>query len=170
MAHEDLLTAFVIVTALAVVMQAGLLLGMFLVSRRILSAAMRMESGIKDHLNPMVDSIHSVTTAAREPISTILSNLTEVTDLLRKRAVSADAVAAELLERARVDVVRVDELFAGILGRVERAAESAERGVLGPVREISALVAGIRRGFGYFFSRQGPAGRRRGPDEEQLFV
>jgi hypothetical protein len=78
-------------------------------------------------------------------------------------------VAADVLERAKVDIARADELVTEILGRVERAAEAAERGVLGPVREISALIAGVREGLGYLFGRRRPAGQKRG-SEEQLFI
>ena len=169
MAHEGLLTAFVIVTALAVVIQAAILFAMFRVMKVILAKTTAIESGVKEHLNPVLDSVRAVTTATREPINTILTNLTEITGLLRQRAASADAVAAEVLERVRVEAFRLDELLAGVLGRMERAAEAAERGVLVPVREISAVIAGIRQGFAYFFARQRQAPRQRG-HEEQLFI
>ena len=170
MAHEDLLTAFVIVTALAVVMQAALLLGLVLTCRRLLAVSMRIEADFKQHVNPMLESVRGITAAVREPINAVLVNLTEITGLVRRRAVTADAVAAELLERARVDVARLDDLFTATLDRVERAAEATERGVLTPVRELSALLAGVRRGLGYFFARSVPGRQQRGPDEEQLFV
>lgn len=169
MAHEGLLTAFVIVTALAVVIQAAILFAMFRVMKVILAKTTAIESGVKEHLNPVLDSVRAVTTATREPINTILTNLTEITGLLRQRAASADAVAAEVLERVRVEAFRLDELLAGVLGRMERVAEAAERGVLVPVREISAVIAGIRQGFAYFFARQRQSPPQRG-HEEQLFI
>jgi|SRR5579859_7780318 len=170
MAHESLLTVFVIVTALAVVMQAAILFAMFRVMKEILAKTTQIESGVKDHLNPVLDSVHALTTAVREPVNAILANLTEVSGLLRQRAASADAVAAEVLERVRIEAIRMDELLTGVLGRMERAAEAAERGVLIPVREISAVIAGLRQGFAYFFGRQRPPAEQRARSEEQLFI
>jgi hypothetical protein len=169
MAHEGLLTAFVIVTALAVVMQAAILYAMFRVLKVILWKTTQIESSIKEHLNPVLDSVCAVATATREPVSAILANLTEISGILRQRTVSVDAVAGEVLERVRVEAVRLDELLAGIFERMERVTEAAERGVLVPVREISAVIAGLRQGFAYFFTRQRQARRQRG-QEEQLFI
>jgi phage-related protein len=170
MTHEDVLTVFVIVTALAVVMQAAILFAMFRVMKMTLSVVTRIESSVTDHLNPVLDSVHAVTTSAREPIKTALANLTELTNLVRQRAVSADALAAEVMERARAEIIRVDELLTGIVGRVERVAEVAELGVLAPIREVSAVVAGVRRGLAYFFSRRRQPGQQRASQEEQLFI
>src|SRR5580698_2121678 len=100
MAHEGLLTVFVIVTALAVVMQAAVLYAMFRVLKLMFGTVQRIDSDFKNHINPMLDSVRAVTTAAREPMSAILANLNEVTVLLRRRAVDADALAADVLERA----------------------------------------------------------------------
>jgi hypothetical protein len=172
MAHEGLLTVFVIVTALAVVMQAAVLYAMFRVLKLMFGTVQRIDSDFKNHINPVLDSVRAVTTAAREPMSAILANLNEVTVLLRRRAVDADALAADVMQRARVETVRIDELLAATLERLERAADAAERGVLVPVRELAALITGLRQGFAFFFSRQRsrtkPGGQR--GQEEQLFI
>lgn len=169
MSHENVQTFFVIVAAAALVIQAGMLFAMFRLMKLILSKTAQIEAGVKDHLNPVLDSVHAVTTSVREPMNAILANLTEVTRLVRQRATSADAVAADVLERARVEVARADELIADMLARMERAAEAAERGVLVPVRELSAVIAGIRQGLAFFFARRRPSGQARGGDD-QLFI
>lgn len=170
MAHEGLLTAFVIVTATAVAIQAAILYGMFRVVKVILAKTEEIESSVKGHLNPLLDSMHAVTSSVREPVNTILTNFVEISGLVRQRAASADVVAADVLERVQVEVARVDELLTGILERVERAAEAAERGVLVPVREISAVIAGLRQGFAFFFARRRRSSSQAGPHEEQLFI
>ena len=170
MTHEVVLTVFVIVTALAVVMQAAILFGMYRSLQVMHSKISGIESGMKDHVNPVLDSLHAIINTSREPLNAILANMTEVTGLLRQRAASADAVAAEAIERARVEIIRVDELLAGILGRMERVADAAERGVLAPLREVSALIAGVRRGVGFFFARQRKAGQQAAPQHEELFI
>jgi hypothetical protein len=170
MSHEDVQTLFVIVAALALVIQAAMLFAMFRLMKFMLSKIEQIESGVREHLNPVLDSVRAVTASTREPINTILANLIEVTGIVKQRAASADAVAAEVMERARLEIIRVDELITGIVGRVERAADAAERGVLAPLREVSAIIAGIRSGIGFFFARQRP-GAKRGPTaEEQLFI
>jgi len=67
-----------------------------------------------------------------------------------------------------VEILRADRLIASSLEKMERATEAAERGVLAPIREVSALVAGIRRGLEFFLSRRPDRSRSR--HEEQLFI
>ena len=170
MAHEGLFTFFVFLTALAVLMQAIVLYAMFRAVSRIFTAVARIDASVRDHLNPVLDSIHGITTEARAPVNNILTNLAEITKMFRDRAASADAVAAEMLERARAEIIKVDELLTGVLARMERTADAVERGVLVPVREISAVVAGIRRGLAYFFGRGRQQAKARAPQEEELFI
>ena len=74
-----------------------------------------------------------------------------------------------MLDRAQVEILRADRLIAVSLEKMERASEAVERGVLVPVREVSALLAGVRRGFEFFLGRR-RSGRSRSSQEEQLFI
>jgi len=174
MDHEGLLTVFVIVTALAVLMEAAVLFAIYRSLTRLIQAVGRIDASLKEHLNPVLAAVQAIATAAREPVGTILSNLADMSAVLRQRTHSADAVAAEVLNRARSEIVRADELVSGILLKVERASEVVERGVLIPIREISAIIAGFRKGFEFFVGRRRPPapGERRqsAPQEEQLFI
>jgi len=174
MEHEGLLTVFVIVTALAVAIQAAILFAIYRSVSELIKAVARIDAAVHEHLNPLLAAVQALATAAREPVGTILSNLADISSVLRQRTHSADDVAAEVLNRARAEIVRADELVSGILLKLERAAEAAERGVLIPVREISALIAGFRKGLEFFVGQRrssAPRERRQNaPQEEQLFI
>ncbi|HEY6292307.1 MAG TPA: hypothetical protein VI455_12220 [Terriglobia bacterium] len=174
MAHEGLLTVFVIVTALAVAMQAAILFAIYRSLSQLIKAVARIDAAFKEHLNPVLGSIQAIAAAAREPVGTILSNFAEISVVLRQRTLSADALAAEAINRARTEIIRVDELMSRIVLKVDRASEAVERGVLVPVREISAVMAGFRKGLEFFLGRRRPPARgERSPNtphEEQLFI
>jgi methyl-accepting chemotaxis protein len=169
--HDWVLTIFVAVTAVAVVLMVVILAA---VSRALVQLARTMER-IQDtferEVNPMLHGFNEFIAAASEPTRRILNNLSETSDILRARAQSADALAAEVIERARAEVIRADRFITGSLEMMERATEAVERGVMVPVREITALVAGLRQGFAFLFSRRRPSPAREGaPVEEQLFI
>ena len=132
-------------------------------------AVAEIDAGLKEHLHPLLRSLNAIASAAREPIATVLGNLAEVSRVVRERTIDADAVVADVLERARVEIDRVDKLFAEILKKLERAADVVERGVYIPIRELSALVAGFRTGFDFLFKRRRPAAEA-SRQEEQLFI
>lgn len=170
-AHEWVLTIFVVVTALAVVTQVVILLA---VSRALMQLARTMEriqNNFELEVRPVLRSVHELITAASEPTRKILHNLSVTSELVRARAQAADILAAEVMERARVEIARADQFITGALEMMERATESVERGVMVPVREATALLAGVRRGVEFFFKRHRRSRSREGvPTEEQLFI
>jgi hypothetical protein len=168
MAHEGLLTFFVIVTALAVLIQAAILYALYRALSQLLQGVIRIDAGLEQHMHPLLRSLSDVVAGAREPIGVTLANLAEISRVVRERTASTDVFLADVLDRARVEILRADRLIASSLEKMERASEAVERGVLVPVREVSALIAGVRRGFEFFLSRR--RGRSRSSQEEQLFI
>lgn len=168
MAHEGVLTFFVIVTSLAVVIQAAILYALYRALSQLLRGVIRIDAGLVEHVHPLLRSLSDVVAGAREPIGATLANLAEISRLVRERTASTDVFLADVLDRARVEILRADRLMAASLEKMERASEAVERGVLVPVREVSALIAGVRRGLEFFLSRR--RGRSRSSQEEQLFI
>jgi len=170
MANDGVLTAFVIVTALAVVIQAAILFAIFQALRQLREAVIRIQAGIQEHFYPALRSVSAVADAVREPVGVIVGNLADISGVLRERTRAADAVAAELVDRFREQLVHADELLTTTLEKIQGAVNAVERGVLGPVREVSALLAGVRRGLDFFLGRRrSPAGEGR-RQEEELFI
>lgn len=170
MVHEGVLTAFVIVTSLAVVIQAAILFAMFQALRQLRQAVIRIDTRIKENFHPLLRSITSVADAVREPVRVLLSNLADISGLLRQRSEAADAVAGELLDRFRVQALHADELLTTTLERAQAAVDTVERGVLAPIRELSALLAGVRRGLEFFVGRRRRPTGERAPQEEEMFI
>ncbi|HEV3275990.1 MAG TPA: hypothetical protein VG860_04165 [Terriglobia bacterium] len=170
-AHDWVLTVFVAVTAAAVVTQVVILAA---VSRALVQLARTMEriqNGFEQEVNPVLRGVNELIIALREPTRKIAANLSETSELLRVRAQSADVLAAEVIERVRAEVIRADQFIMGTLEMMDRATEAVERGVMVPVRELTALVAGLRQGIAFFLRRRRPAGGgERAPAEEQLFI
>lgn len=169
--HEWILTIFVAVTAVAVVIQVAILLAVSKALVQVAKTMERIQSSFEQEVHPVLHTFNEILTVASAPTRRIISNLAETTDLLRARAQTADALAAEVIERARAEVIRADQFITGSLEMMQRASEAVERGVMVPVREMTALVAGLREGLGFFFRRGRPAPAREGaPAEEQLFI
>jgi methyl-accepting chemotaxis protein len=167
--HEWILTIFVAVTAIAVVIQVLILLAVSKALVQVAKTMERIQNSFEQDVQPALKTFNEILTAASAPTRKILGNLAETTDLLRARAQTADALAAEVLERARAQVIRADQFIAGSLEMMQHATEAVERGVMVPVREMTALLAGLREGLAFFFRRSRSA-REGAPAEEQLFI
>jgi len=164
------LTVALILVAVAVLMQAGAMLGIWLAVRRVPGQIENVRSDIKQRIDPLAQSTLELVNNSREPLRTITANLVEISAILKERTSSADAVAAELLEKSRSQIVRVDRMVSDLVERVESTADSVQKGVLGPVNEVSAVVKGVRAGIEFLFSRRRVTNVSEATQDEQLFI
>lgn len=170
MAHETLLTAFVIVAALAIVMQALLMLGVYLAIRKMPGQIEGIRTEMKQRLDPLAQSVGEILTNSREPVRTITANLAEISRILRDRTSHVDALVAELVDKSRLQVIRVDQMISDLVEKVETTADVVQRNVLAPVQEVSAVIKGVRSGLEFLFSRRRGSSVSEATQDEQMFI
>jgi hypothetical protein len=138
---EILLTVAVVVTALAIIVQAGALAGMYLMSRRL-----------TNEVNSLVQDSRRLMT----PLETVANNLKASSDdvvdmskLTREEIRHLQQVTAETAEslRAEINDVRI---------RVNETVDEARNTVMSPLREWSAIARGLAEGLRVFFRRRRP--------------
>jgi predicted PurR-regulated permease PerM len=164
------LTVAIILVAIAVLMQAGAMLGIWLAIRQIPGQIENVRADVKQRIDPLTQSALEIVNNSREPLRTITSNLAEISRMLRERTSDVDSMAADLLEKSRVQVVRVDRMVTDLVEKVETTADVVQRGVLGPIGEISAVVKGVRSGIEFLFSRRRVTNVSEATQDEQLFI
>jgi len=171
MAHDTLLTIFVVIAALAFAGQTLALLGIYLSLRNVPKQIDNIRRSVSDRLDPLAGSAKEILSSTREPVRTITSNLAEISQLLRERASAVDLLLADALEKSRAQIIRVDRLITNLTQKVETTADAVERGVTAPAQEVAAVVAGVRTGLEFLFSgkRRRPKADQVAPDEE-LFI
>ena len=164
------LTVALILVAIAVLMQAGAMMGIWLAVRKVPGQIETVRSDVKQRIDPLAQSVLEIVNNSREPLRTISANLAEISTMLRNRTSNADQVAAELLDKSRTQIVRVDRMVTDLVERVETTADAVQKGVLGPVSEISAVVKGVRSGLEFLFSRRRVTNVSEATQDEQLFI
>lgn len=157
------LTVFMALTAFAILLQAGVLLAMFLAMRKTTQQMEALAADVKTKVMPTVTQAQEMITELRPKIETIAENLREATTTVRSELQRADATVNDVIDRARLQVIRADELLTRTLDRVEHTSDVVHKTVVSPVRQISGLMHGISAGLEFFFSR---AGRRNGGGRE----
>jgi hypothetical protein len=171
---ENLTTIFIGVTALAVILQAGLLLGMYLAMRK---TSIRLESlaeEVKTKALPTIDSAQSLLADIRPKLTIIADNLAETTSTVRGQVQRVDATVTDVVDRARLQVIRADDLLSRTLDRVEATSEIVHKTVVSPVRHVSGLVRGVTAGIEFLVAGRGrknggsPDPRRPVPQDEMF--
>jgi methyl-accepting chemotaxis protein len=164
------LTVAIILVAIAVLMQAGAMLGIWLAIRKVPGQIENVRTDVKQRLDPLSQSALEIINNSREPLRTITANVAEISKILRDRTSNADEVAAELLEKSRSQIVRVDRMVSELVEKVENTADTVQKGVLGPIQEVSAVVKGVRSGLEFLFSRRRVTNVSEATQDEQLFI
>ena len=72
----------------------------------------------------------------------------------------------DMLDRARLQVIRADEMVTRAMDSVEDTTEKVAHSVTSPVKHASGILQGISTGFGAYFSQKRM--RERGPADEMF--
>ncbi|MBI1941913.1 MAG: hypothetical protein HYS33_10445 [Acidobacteria bacterium] len=170
MANDTTLTLVLFLVGLAILLQAGAMLGIWLSVRKLPGQLEGIRADVRQRLDPLTQSVTDIVANSREPVRNITSNLAEISRLLRDRTSNVDAVVADMVDRSRLQIIRVDQMVSDLVTRVETTADVVQRNVLTPIQEVSAIIKGVRSGLEFLFARRRPSSVTEGTSEEQLFI
>jgi hypothetical protein len=166
----DNLTIFVAVTSTAVVIQAGILVAMYLAFRETSARVEALATEVRTKVLPAAEIAQAMLVELRPKVENIITNVSDSTTLIQAQIERLDGTVNDTLDRARLQVIRADELLTRTLDKVERTTEVVERTVVSPVKHLSGLLQGLSTGFEVLFA----ARRRRrdgvGVSQDEMFI
>ena len=160
----DKLTVFIALTGLAVALQAGVLLAMYLTMRKSGERIDALATEVKTRVLPSLEQAQTLMAEMRPKLHVIADNLQEATTLMRDQVQRVDATVSDTVDRSRLQIIRADELVSRTLDRVEQTSDMVHRTVVSPVRQLSGLMQGITVGLEFLF---GGRGRRNGGGRDE---
>ena len=172
---DNLTPIFIAVTAGAVILQAGLLLGMYLAMRKTSTRLESLAEEVKTKALPAIDSAQALIADIRPKLQIIADNLAETTSTMREQVQRVDATVNDVVDRARLQVIRADDLLTRTLDRVEETSEIVHKTVVSPVRQFSGLIQGLTAGIEFLVGGRGHRnGRSRDPrrpvPQDEMFI
>jgi len=151
---DTLLRIFIAVTTFAVVIQAGILVGLYLAVRKSTAKVEAIAEEVKAKALPTMDNVQSFLFEARPKIDTITTNVSESTSLVRNQLARIDATLTDALDRTRLQVIRADELLSRTMDRVEETSDVVHKTVMSPLRQVNGLMAAISTGVEVFLGQK----------------
>lgn len=143
------LTIFVAVTAAAVVLQAGLLFGMFLAVRKTGAQVAALAEEVRTKVLPTVETAQAMLVELRPKIETAVANISETTTMVRAQLQRIDATVSDVVDRSRLQVIRADDMVTRTLDKVEETTELVHNSVVSPIRQLTGVVRGITTAMEY---------------------
>ena len=169
MENSNLLIIFIALTAVAVLIQAGMLIGMYLAMRKSTARMESLAQEVKTKVLPTAEMAQSMLTELRPKIDNIMANVSESSTVVRTQMQRIDAALNDILDRTRLQVIRADELLTRTMDRVENTTEIVHKTVVSPVRQISGIFQGVTTGLEFLIGSK----RRRdstGVQQDEMFI
>ena len=161
---DNLTPVFIALTGIAVMLQAGILVAMYVAMRKSSARLENIATEMKTKVLPTVEQAQAILTEIRPKVQVIADNLQQSTTLLRDQVKRVDATVNDAVDRGRLQIIRADELLSRTLDRVEQTSDMVHKTVISPVRQLSGLMQGLSVGLEFLF---GSRGRRNGGSREE---
>lgn len=169
MDHGTVLTVFVVIAAIALVIQAAMLAGLFLIAQKIHRRVSEADGGLKRQADLAVQVLEIIA-SAREPIRLTVANMVEVSRIIRERTGQLDEAFGDLTVRSRDQLVRIDQLVEDLIAKVDSTANAIQRSVISPFREVFAVGKGVQTALDIMFSRRRPSSVSHATQDEEMFI
>lgn len=170
MPQDNMLTVVLVLVAIAIVLQASAMVGIWLTVRKIPGQIEGVRSDVKQRLDPLAQSVTEIVANSREPVRNISTNLAEISRILRDRTGQLDSTVAEMVDRSRLQIIRVDQMISTLVDKVETTSDVVQQNVLAPIQEVAAIVKGVRTGLEFLFSRRRSTSVSDATQDEQMFI
>lgn len=168
---DKLVPLFVIATAVAVIIQAGILVALFVVVRKTTGRVEKLASEVNTKALPLIETTQSLLVEVKPRVTDIVANAEESARIARTQMERLDATVSDIVDRTRLQVIRADELVNRTMDRVEETTDMVHRTVVSPIRQLSALVQGLSAGLEFFLGRKRRQSRDgMGVPQDELFI
>jgi len=152
--NETLITIFVIVAAAAIIIQAGILFALFISLKKTGERVEAISHNIETKAIPLLDSAKTILDENGPKLKEITHNLSETTATLKLQMNRVDATLNDVLDRTRLQVIRVDDMVSRTMDKVEETTEILQNTVVSPVKKLTGIMQGLSVGLGAYLQRR----------------
>lgn len=138
---------FTAVTAAGVLMQALVLLGMLFALKGALRRVDEVTKKAEEQAIPVLQTTRSLLEEVSPKLKVTAQNLLEISHTVRAQSSQIAGTVDDVVKRTSAQVDRVDEMVTGTLDSVAHATSVLQNVVIGPARQVGAVLNGLRAGF-----------------------
>jgi hypothetical protein len=151
---DNLLKLFIAVTAFAVLLQALVMVALYLAIRKSTARMEALATEVTGKALPTMETVQSMLVELRPKIEVLTTNVSESSVLVRNQIGRIDATLTDALDRTRLQVIRADELLNRTMDKVEETSEVVHKTVISPLRQVTGLMTAISTGVDVFLGHK----------------
>src|SRR5580693_3862022 len=146
---------FILIAAIAIVIQMAILLGMFLQLKTSMREFTRIANDLQGRVDPILTRVNRILEDSEGRISSVMGDTAEITRIARGQAQKIDRVVTDTIDRLQIQVIRADQILTGAMEVVDEAGSKFRSTLWGPIRQASAVMKGIKVGLDMLRRQQG---------------
>lgn len=158
------MAGFVIVSAIALCLQAGFLFGVY-------KATKAMEAKVQPlipKVDSLLDSAKSTVEQGKKQMLEITTKANDILDSTKSQLAKVDDVLTDATSRAKVQMERVEMVLDDTMTRAHETVATVHGGIMRPLREINGIAAGIKTAVSHMAKGNRPSVAQVTSDEEMF--
>jgi len=160
-----LLTIFVIVAAIALIIQAGMLIGLFIVARSLQAKIASILPDVQHVIGISKRTVEGV----EKHVHKIGATSGAILDVTKQQFAKVDELVTDATTRAKVQMERAEMVLDDAMTRTQQTVSLVQRGVVRPVREVYGVFAGVRTALSHL-GRSGRPTVDHATSDEEMFI
>jgi len=179
-------TAFVIIAAVALVVQMAVMIGLYRATRsaeeKIVALVPKVELMLPklEAILPRIESMlpqvekfitvsHTTIDQVRHQVLEITGKTSEILSMVQVQVGRVDEVVVDATQRARVQLERAEMVIEDSLSRAQQTIGVVHSGVMPPLREIQGVTAGVKAAV-TFLAKGSRANVNQITHDEEMFI
>jgi len=168
--NETLLTIFVGATCVAVVLQMGILLALYLTTKKTAERMEALAKRVEDQALPTIEMARNLLTENTPKINAVIADLSSTSATVKAQADRIGSMLNDVVDRTRLQTIRADEMVTRTLDRLEETAETMQTVVLSPMRRMTGIMNGVMAGLGEFMGNRKVRRQTKATPNEEMFI
>ncbi|MFI5173847.1 MAG: hypothetical protein ACHQKY_03250 [Terriglobia bacterium] len=170
---NDIALALVIVVSVAILVQVGILYGIFQAMSRLNQQVTTARESFDRSKEPLLDDIKTLLNQSIELVSNlnrISGDFTKISSTARNQVEKVDFLVSETTDLARNHMRRLDVIVTEAIDHIERTTKVVQSNILAPVREVSAVIKGVKMGLEFLATKRQPSPVDKATQDEAMFI
>ncbi|HMC31270.1 MAG TPA: hypothetical protein VKL99_10590 [Candidatus Angelobacter sp.] len=168
---NTIITIFVVVAAVAIVVQMVILFALYKALRQSSDRMEGIAGRLERQASPVLATAAAILDDAKPKIAELTTNLAESSAIVRAQVAQVGAATGEIVERVRMNAARIDDFVLNAAHKVEATSELLQEKVLSPMRRVRAVVSALSAGLSFLKSNRSHRKSTTGEvEDEEMFI
>jgi methyl-accepting chemotaxis protein len=143
---------------------------MYFVMRETSAKIEALSEEVRTKVVPTAEIAYSMLVDLRPKVESVIADVSQSTAMVRTQLGRLDATVSDVVDRARLQVIRADDMLSRTLDKVEQTTDMVHSSVVSPIRHVAGMIQGLTVALEYL---AGARRRRRngaGVPQDEMFI